>query len=65
MVEGVCPCGHGSRCSGPTRCSVTGHGGMGLGLVLVWGISSGVEQGKESAEVWLWVSSASRVVGVE
>ena len=32
---------------------------------MVWGIGSGVGQGKESAELWLWVSSSSRVVGAE
>lgn len=53
------------ECSGPTGCSVAGHGGMGMGLVSEWGISSGMGQGKESAVVWLLVSSVSRVVGVE
>ena len=38
---------------------------MGMGLVLVWEMNSGVGQGKELAEVWLWVSLVSRVVGVE
>ena len=61
--RGDCPCGHESGCSGPTGCSVAGHGRMGMGLVLVWGIGSGVGQGKESAEVWLLASSASKVVG--
>ena len=59
-----CPCGRRSGCSGPTGCSVTGHGGMGMGSVLVWVIGSGVGQGKELVEVWLWVSLASKVVGV-
>ena len=36
-----------------------------MGLVWVWGISSGVGQGKELAEVWLLVSLVSRVVGME
>ena len=38
---------------------------MGMGSVLVWGIGSGVGQGKELAEVWLQVPSVSRVVGAE
>ena len=63
--RGGCPCGHESGCSGPTGCSVTRHGGMGMGSVLVWGTGSGVGQGKELAEVWLQVSLASRVVGAE
>ena len=32
---------------------------------MVWGIGSGVGQGKESAEAWLGESSSSKVVGAE
>ena len=32
---------------------------------MVWVIGSGVGQGKESAEAWLWVSSLSKVEGAE
>ena len=63
--KGGCLCGCASEYNGPTGCSVVGCGRMGMGSVLVWGIGSGVGQGKELAEVWLQVSSASRAVGVE
>ena len=43
---------------------------MGMGTVFVveeWAmvIGLGVGQGKELAEVWLWVSSTTKVEGVE
>ena len=36
-----------------------------MGSVLVWGIVSGVGQGKESSEAWLGESSSSKAVGAE